>query len=134
MAANKEQTFGDIPYTLAWSITNATGTNKVDVAVAPAGGAGLRVDFIRLTTDLVAGQNLQFYLYDGVNTNPLGVATVAATAGTAPGVMAVEAVEFLLTDSIALKAGDKIQVAATSAITAGKTIWGSTLGVDLTSH
>lgn len=134
MGANKEQTFGDVPYTLGWTITSADGTSKKDVAVAVADGAGLRIDFIRVATDLAAAQDVEFFLFDGSTTTPLGVQTISAGAGKSATASVVEAMDKLLSDSICMKAGDKIQVAATAGITAGKTIWGTTLGVDLTAR
>ena len=134
MAANKEQTFGDIPYTLGWTITSADGTNKKDVAVAEDDGAGLRIDFIRVATDLAANQDVEFFLFDGSTTTPLGVQTITAGAGKGASVSIIEALDKILSDSIGIQAGDKIQVAATAGITAGKTIWGTTLGVDLTAR
>lgn len=134
MGANKEQTFGDVPYTLGWTITSADGTSKKDVAVAVADGAGLRIDFIRVATDLVADQDVEFFLFDGSTTTPLGVQTITAGAGKSASVSIIEALDKILPDSIGIQAGDTIQVAATAGITAGKTIWGTTLGVDLTAR
>jgi hypothetical protein len=64
----------------------------------------------------------------------IGVQTITAGAGKSASVSIIEALDKILPDSIGIQAGDTIQVAATAGITAGKTIWGTTLGVDLTSH
>ena len=134
MGANKEQTFGDVPYTLGWTITSADGTSKKDVAVAVADGAGLRIDFIRVATDLAADQDVEFFLFDGSTTTTFGVQTITAGAGKSASVSIIEALDKILPDSIGIQAGDTIQVADTAGITAGKTIWGTTLGVDLTAR
>lgn len=139
MAVNKQQTYGDTPYSRAVQITSADGTTKKDLAVADANGAGLRIDFVRISTDLAANQAIGFYYYDAATglTNPLGVQTLPAYSGSLDGSSAVvaifEAMPDILPDSLLLKAGDKLQVAPTGAITAGKTIWVTALGMDLTA-
>ena len=137
MAVNKQQTFGDIPYGQCVQITSANGTSKLDLALAdPAGTAGLRVDFVRITTDLVANQDVEFFLYDSValKTNPLGIQAIPANAGKTNAIQPFEAMTNILPDSLLLKPGDKLQVAATGAITAGKTIYLTCLGMSLDSH
>jgi hypothetical protein len=134
MSANKEQTFGDIPYTMGVQITNADGTNKKDLAIAAEAGAGLRVDFIQLVSDLAASQDVELFLFDGTTTQSLGTVTVTAGAGKSGSVPPVEAIGKILADSLGMKAGDKLQIGAITAITAGRTIWATALGVDLTAH
>jgi len=135
MAVNKQQTFGDAPYTRCVQITSADGTTKKDLAAAESTGAGLRVDFLRVVTDLAADTNIEFFFYNATTTltNPLGIQAVPASSGKDATVPVYEAMALALPDSILLAPGDKLQVAATGAITSGKTFWVTCLGMDLTS-
>lgn len=135
MAVNKQQTFGNIPYTKGVQITSADGTTKKDLAVADADGAGLRIDFVRMATDLEANQDVEFFHYiaGDATTNPHGIQALPANSGKTNAIPMFEAMPGILPDSLLLKPGDKLQVAAAGAITAGKTIWATCLGMDLTA-
>lgn len=135
MAVNKQQTFGNIPYTKGVQITSADGTTKKDLAVADAGGAGLRIDFVRMVTDLAAAQDVEFFHYvsDDAITNSHGIQALPANSGKTNAIPVFEAMPRILPDSLLLAPGDKLQVAAAGAITAEKTIWVTCLGMDLTA-
>lgn len=137
MAVNKQQTYGDKPYTKAVQITSADGTTKKDLAVADVNGAGLRIDFIRMVTDLAADQDVEFFLseYNGGTpvVNPFGIQALPLNSGKTNAIAPLEAMPAILPDSLLLKPGDKLQIAATGAITSGKTIWVTALGMDLTA-
>jgi hypothetical protein len=116
------------------TIANADGTSTKDLFTA--GASGSQVQAIMITTDETAARDLKIYIYDGTNTDLIGVVNVPIGAGNTSGVLAVNALDksllpWLPDDKvITLKAGFKIKIAAGTAVTSGKTITVVALGGD----
>lgn len=110
----------------AIEMDNADGTTILDLVTAGTGGA--RIDKISVVSDDTAAVQLDFYYYDGATSFRLGTITIPIGAGTVAGTPSVSVLNQtdmpFLADDLAfyLEAGDKLRVAAQSAITSAKVV------------
>lgn len=129
MAAGIKPIFVDSVETAAQDIVNADGTTPQDLVTAGVDGA--RVFSVSLATDDTVAIEYSLYLQrDGAGTNfLLGTKSVPAGSGNANATPAVDLLDpaFIkgldLDGTLILGGGDKLRVAARTAVTAAKTTY-----------
>lgn len=122
---------------IANTITNSDGTSTKDVVNGATNGTVVQ-DLIAVSDD-TSDVNLKIFFYDGSSSRQIGMVKVAAGSGAD---VTKASTSLLNTDNIPslakrddgvilLASGQKLQVAAASAVTSGKTVTVTAIGGNL---
>lgn len=103
-----------------------------------AGAYGGRVESLMINTNDTAAVNVLVYCLDGSTVHPLGIVNIPLSSGNAANVLNVDAFSVLMglpvnevgRKYIPLRAGMTLKVAVLAAMTANKSLWAKTTGVD----
>ena len=143
MSANTDPVFVASPLTtaantqIANTIENADGATAKDVVNGATDGS--LIQDINAVSDDTAAVSAEVYLYDGATARLLGTVAIPAGAGTVAGTPAVSLLDVSVMPglnkrddgALFIASGQKLQVAATAAVTSGKTVTLTALGGNL---